>query len=63
MQRTAMDLMEYFQARAAYTFSDEITLVLPPIGSTVPLYNGKVTKITTTAAGTNPAMPLLIRDA
>jgi tRNA(His) 5'-end guanylyltransferase len=52
MERTALDLMEYFKARAAYTFSDEITLALVPTLTTSPPFGGKVAKIISIASGT-----------
>ncbi len=55
MERTALDLMEYFKARAAYTFSDEITLALLPTLTNPPPFGGKIAKLISIASGTNVA--------
>jgi hypothetical protein len=55
MERTALDLMEYFKARAAYTFSDEITLALLPTLTNPPPFGGKIAKLISIASGTNIA--------
>jgi hypothetical protein len=55
MERTALDLMEYFKARAAYTFSDEITLALLPTLTNPPPFRGKIAKLISIASGTNAA--------
>lgn len=51
MERTALDLMEYFKARAAYTFSDEITLALLPTLTNPPPFRGKIAKLISIASG------------
>jgi len=59
MERTALDLMEYFKALAVYTFSDEITLLFSPTPENPPPLSGKVSKVVSLAAGTsqNPLPP------
>src|SRR3989338_10207254 len=49
MQRTAVDLLKFFGGVTAYTFSDEISLLLAPTNDIV--FGGRVTKLSSVAAG------------
>lgn len=59
MTETTQDLLTEFNACAAYTQSDEITLIFPSVNvelKQTPLYGGRIQKIASLTAGT--PMPL-----
>jgi tRNA(His) guanylyltransferase len=51
MERTALDAMHYLNARAVFTFSDEITFAFAPPQSQSAMFGGKVSKLVSVTAG------------